>query len=139
MADRAAPYPERGSFNELTRARIRELTREPEAVFWVFVFPILLAAVLGLAFRSGAPAPIAVAVVDGPGASTTQAALATSADLAPRVMSETDARAALRRGHVVVVISNDTPPTYAYDPTQPDSRSSPVPATWTSWCRACSG
>src|SRR5512132_2194241 len=107
---------------ELTRARIRELTREPEAVFWVFVFPILLAAVLGLAFRSGAPAPIAVAVVDGPGASTTQAALATSADLAPRVMSETDARAALRRGHVVVVISNDTPPTYAYDPTQPDSR-----------------
>jgi ABC-type multidrug transport system permease subunit len=37
-------------------------------------------------------------------------------------MSADDARLALRRGHVVLVVSNDTPPTYTYDPTQPDSR-----------------
>jgi len=32
---------------ELTLARLREFTREPEAVFWVFFFPILLAFGLG--------------------------------------------------------------------------------------------
>ena len=51
----------RGPLTELTLARIRELTREPEAVFWVFVFPILLAAILGLAFRSRPPEALPVA------------------------------------------------------------------------------
>ena len=37
---------------ELTLVRFREFVREPEAIFWVFVFPILLAAGLGLAFRN---------------------------------------------------------------------------------------
>ena len=55
MTAEATPYPVRGPLTELTRARVRELTREPEAVFWVFVFPIVLAAVLGLAFRSKPP------------------------------------------------------------------------------------
>ncbi len=36
---------------ELTRVRVMLFLREPEAVFWVFVFPIVLAAVLGFAFR----------------------------------------------------------------------------------------
>ena len=34
---------------ELTRTRILEFAREPEALFWVFIFPVLLAAGLGLA------------------------------------------------------------------------------------------
>jgi ABC-2 type transport system permease protein len=37
---------------QLTLVRFREFIREPEALFWVFVFPILLAAGLGLAFRN---------------------------------------------------------------------------------------
>ena len=40
---------------ELTLARVREFLREPEAVFWVFVFPICLALALGIAFRAAAP------------------------------------------------------------------------------------
>jgi ABC-type multidrug transport system permease subunit len=122
MAEPAIAYRVHGPFSELTRARIRELTREPEAVFWVFVFPILLAAILGLAFRSRPPAPLPVAVVAGPAAAARQATLLASPEIAPRVMSEAAARIALRRGHVVLVISNETPPTYAYDPTQPESR-----------------
>ena len=31
---------------QLTLSRFREFYREPEAVFWVFIFPILLAAVM---------------------------------------------------------------------------------------------
>ena len=37
---------------ELTRTRLLEFVREPEAVFWVFVFPVLLALALGLALRA---------------------------------------------------------------------------------------
>lgn len=52
---------------ELTRQRILLLFREPEALFWVFAFPLLMAAVLGFAFRSAAPEPVLVGLVaDGP-------------------------------------------------------------------------
>ena len=44
---------------QLTLVRFREFFREPEAVFWVFVFPVLLAAGLGIAFRNQAPERIA--------------------------------------------------------------------------------
>src|SRR5262245_60148762 len=37
---------------QLTLLRFREFLREPEALFWVFGFPLLLAAGLGLAFRN---------------------------------------------------------------------------------------
>ena len=37
---------------QLTLVRVREFAREPEAVFWALFFPILLAAGLGVAFRS---------------------------------------------------------------------------------------
>src|ERR1035441_4924113 len=33
-------------------ARMKELWREPEVIFWVFVFPLLLALGLGIAFRN---------------------------------------------------------------------------------------
>src|SRR5437870_2342775 len=36
---------------QLTLARMREFYREPEAIFWVFGFPIVLAFALGIAFR----------------------------------------------------------------------------------------
>ena len=36
----------------LLGVRMRELQREPEVIFWVFVFPLLLALGLGIAFRN---------------------------------------------------------------------------------------
>jgi len=36
---------------QLTLARVREFYREPAAVFWVYVFPLLIAVALGIAFR----------------------------------------------------------------------------------------
>ena len=122
MADTAAGYRVRGPLIELTLARIRELVREPEAVFWVFVFPILLAALLGLAFRSRPPDPLPVAVVAGPHAEARLAALSAGGDLEPTVRTAADARQALARGRVILVVSADDPPAYTYDPTQPESR-----------------
>jgi ABC-2 type transport system permease protein len=121
-AERRVTYRVRGPLVELTRARLRELIREPEAVFWVFVFPILMAAMLALAFRSRPPEPLPVAVVASPHAEARRAALASTPDLKPVVLSEADARLALVQGRAVLVVSADDNPSYAYDPTQPDSR-----------------
>ncbi len=111
-----------GPLTELTRARVRELVREPEAVFWVFVFPILLAAILGLAFRSRPPDVLPVAVVAGPHAEARLAALTDAPELSAQLLGETEARQALARGRVVLVVSAEDPPAYVYDPTQSESR-----------------
>ena len=122
MADARGAYKVRGPFAELTATRIRELIREPEAVFWVFVFPIILTAILALAFRSRPPDALPVAVEAGPHADARLAALSSTPELKARVLPEAEARQALARGHVVLVISAEETPGYAYDPTQPESR-----------------
>ena len=48
---------------ELTVARFREFLREPEAVFWVFAFPVLLSCALGVAFRNQGPPDVLVGVL----------------------------------------------------------------------------
>src|ERR1700686_2038016 len=52
----------------LLMARMLELKREPEGVFWVFVFPLLLATGLGIAFRNKPADASSVAIVAGAGA-----------------------------------------------------------------------
>ena len=48
-------------------ARMLELKREPEVVFWVFIFPLLLALGLGIAFRNKPGDAVSVAIVSGAG------------------------------------------------------------------------
>lgn len=48
---------------QLTLMRLREFTREPEALFWALLFPIVLAAGLGLAFRNRPPEVLKIAAV----------------------------------------------------------------------------
>ncbi len=47
-------------------SRMKEMKREPEVVFWVFGFPLLLALGLGIAFRNK-PADVSSIAVVGPG------------------------------------------------------------------------
>ena len=51
------------ALTQLTIVRFLEFAREPEALFWVFIFPILLAAGLGLAFRNRPPEVLQIAAV----------------------------------------------------------------------------
>ena len=51
---------------QLTLVRFFEFMREPEALFWVFVFPILLAAGLGVAFRNRPPDVLTIVAVSDP-------------------------------------------------------------------------
>src|SRR5687768_18022044 len=51
------------ALRELTLVRFREFLREPEALFWMFIFPILMAAGLGLAFRNRPPDVLQIGAV----------------------------------------------------------------------------
>ena len=70
----------------LTRTKIRELLREPEALFWVFVFPVLLALALGVAFRAKGPEELPIGVQEGPGAAWVQEALAATPGLRAAIL-----------------------------------------------------
>src|SRR6266699_4574885 len=62
-------------YSHLLMARMLELKREPEVVFWVFVFPLLLALGLGIAFRTKPGDAVRVAIVAGPGSEDTPSLL----------------------------------------------------------------
>lgn len=106
---------------ELTRVRLLEFFREPEAIFWAFVFPILMTVTLGVAFPSGGDEPIHVGVAAGDGGALRRALEAgggfTVRELAPDAVA-----AALRDGVVQIVVRGGTPPVYQFDPTRAESR-----------------
>jgi ABC-2 type transport system permease protein len=109
---------------ELTVARLLEFVREPEAVFWVIVFPLALAFALGIAFRSKGDEPVFVGVIDGAGAGSAQvrAALAAAPGIRVRTVERGRADLALRDGDVQVLVLPGDPPTYRFDATRPESR-----------------
>ena len=107
---------------ELTKARLRTLLREPEAVFWVFVFPILMALALGIAFRTRGPERIPIGVEDRQGAQAVLASLHDAGGTSPRLVLAPQVERALRDGEVHLVVVPGSPPTYRYDPTRAESR-----------------
>lgn len=109
---------------QLTLVRYREFFREPEAVFWVFVFPVLLTAGLGIAFRNQAPERTRVAVVEGEGSPAVLAALGRSGDLRAEALPDSAASQALRTGKVAIVVVPDGGGgiEYRFDPERPESR-----------------
>ena len=117
---------------ELTLARIREFLREPEAVFWVFIFPVLLAFALGIAFRNTAPEKSRIAIENsGPQSAELAAALADSSQVSAVVLSPEEAAKELRTGKIDMVVrvrpgdgaASSAPAfDYRFDPTRPESR-----------------
>jgi ABC-2 type transport system permease protein len=110
---------------QLVLVRFREYIREPEALFWSFGFPILLAIGLGIAFRSKPPDIAHVAVVNGSAKSAPYTeALKRDRGLAVEELPADSARVALRTGRVAVVITPnaDGGVAYEYDDTRPDAR-----------------
>ncbi len=112
----------RGPLLELTRARWLEFLREPEAIFWVFVFPVLLAGGLGIAFRNRPAESVRVGIIDRPGANEVAAALESAPDIAPSVLEDAEARRALRTGELAMVVIPGDSTTYLFDATRKDSR-----------------
>lgn len=111
---------------QLTLVRFREFLREPEALFWVFIFPVLLTAGLGIAFRSKPNDTAIVAVVAGSGRMAPGAAelLAKSKNVVVHAMTLDSAMEALRAGKVALVVIEDGAGkvSYRYDPARDESR-----------------
>ncbi len=124
-------------YRHLLWARILELKREPEVVFWVFIFPLLLAAGLGIAFRDKPADITSVVVIAGDGAEKTLAMLQSSSDKSSPDKGSSrknstiraavlDRDAALKAFHFgkfdLAIESNpDGSYTYYYDPARPES------------------
>jgi ABC-type multidrug transport system permease subunit len=110
---------EQSSLYQLTVIRFRLFLREPEAIFWIFVFPILLAVGLGLAFRNR---PADVLQV---GATTAQLthALASDKGLTAATINEANGTRALATGSILLLaIQTPDGVEYKFDETNPDAR-----------------
>lgn len=116
-------------FVQLTLVKLREYTREPEAMFWVFVFPVLMTCALGIAFRDSGAAETRVGVLRE-GAATDGAAdrLIATLDADPRVaavaVTASQSEVLLRDGELALVVvpgDGTAPVTYRFDRTRPES------------------
>jgi ABC transporter DrrB family efflux protein len=115
---------------QMAIARTKQFLREPEAIFWVFVFPIVFSLALALAFRSEPPEPIRVGVLVGqpPAASDALAAdlverrLAAGGELETERVDERSASDALRSGKLPLVVVRLEPLELWLDPSRAEAR-----------------
>ncbi len=103
---------------QLTLWRFREFMREPEALFWVFAFPILLALALGIAFKSRGPATVRVAVEQGVGAQQLRSTLDSAPGIEAVTLPRDVASDRLRKGRVALVLRPGESLEYMYDSTR---------------------
>jgi ABC-2 type transport system permease protein len=113
-------------FSHLLTARLLELKREPEVIFWVFGFPVLLALGLGIAFRNKSADVTPVAIVAGPGADHAVSLLqqsSRSSSIQAAVVTEAEALQGFRLGKYDLVIVPDGKGSfeYRYDPSRTES------------------
>jgi ABC-2 type transport system permease protein len=107
------------SLYQLTITRFRLFLREPEALFWVFIFPVLLAAGLGVAFRNRPADVLSV------GATSAQLVQGLNGDkgLSATLVQNSDGTRALATGRIVLLaIQARDGVVYRYDDTNPDGR-----------------
>jgi ABC-2 type transport system permease protein len=116
------------AIRELTLTRVRVMLREPEVIFWVFAFPLLLAIGLGVAFRDPPAELVAIAVETGSAAERYLPGLAISDEVAPVLLPPRAAHDALRRGEVVLIAGGDADGVIVlrFDPTRPEGRTARI-------------
>src|SRR5882762_3921555 len=92
-------------YRHLLTARMLELKREPEVIFWAFMFPLLLALGLGIAFRNKPADVPSVAIVSGPSAAATLEMLRRSRQrIKAEILDEGDALNRFRLGKYDLVV-----------------------------------
>lgn len=126
---RPSPAPRNGrwaGFRHLLQARMLELAREKEVIFWVFVFPLLLALGLGFAFRDKPVAVSNIAIISGPGAQDTVQMLSHTPShdsFHANIADEQVAQRGFRLGKYDLVVQPLVGGgyQYRYDPARPES------------------
>ena len=115
---------------QLILARLREFYREPEALFWVYGFPILMVVALGIAFRNKPAEQILVDVQQDAGNEAgvqfVSEALGKDKTFKVQVSDAALCRLRLRTGKTALVVlpadKSDKPYEYLLDPTRDESR-----------------
>ena len=107
---------------ELTLNRFREFVREPEAVFWVLAFPVIMTCALGVAFRSRGAEPVIAGVVEQAGADSIASALEQSGGFTVRRIPVDEVEQAVRDGRAPVVVVPGSPPAYRFDEARAESQ-----------------
>lgn len=112
-------------YRNLLWVRLLELKREPEIVFWVFGFPLLLSLGLGIAFRNKpVEATTNVAIIAGEDVSRTVSMLGSTVNssIRPSIVDRESAMKGFRLGKFDMVIeAKGGGYTYYYDPARPES------------------
>ena len=114
------------AFSHLLTARLKELKREPEVIFWIFVFPMLLALGLGVAFRNKPADVTSIAIVQGTDADQALAMIQhspRSSSVRARILDRKAALQGLRLGKFDLALIPDGKGgfEYRYDPARPES------------------
>lgn len=117
----------------LIRTRLLEFSRRPAAVFWTYVFPLVMMFILGSAFRSQGESISQVAIVAGDHASTLHEKLKPSPELAVTIVQSDEGLRRLRAGRLALLIRESTSVApsgsdiserweFVYDPQRPGGR-----------------
>jgi hypothetical protein len=105
---------------ELVMSRVRAFHREPEALFWVYGFPLIMKTVLGLAFQSRPIEKIRVDVAE-PVPPALRAALAAHPKLEVTGVPAAEGRRRLARARTDLLIVPGEPPEFVYDASRAES------------------
>jgi ABC-type multidrug transport system permease subunit len=137
MSNPPASLPSKrlSALGQLILARLREFYREPEAIFWVYGFPILIVVALGIAFRNKPVERITVDVEQRAGEESAVRFAEDHLKADPRyvvgVYDEATCRLRLRTGKTELVVIPARPErdyVYLFDPTRPEGRDARVKA-----------
>ncbi len=113
-------------YTGLLAVRMKELFREPEVVFWIFLFPILLAFGLGIAFRNHPAEKVNVVFAQQEGSERLEQLLKAGPDAEKfniQVQAPEQAANSFRLGKVDLEIlpNAEGGAEYVYDPSRPES------------------
>jgi ABC-type multidrug transport system permease subunit len=111
---------------QLILTRIREFIRRPEAIFWVYGFPLLMTLALGIAFRNKPIQQVTVDVQAGPGSEAVVAALEADETFKVQANDANKCHVRLRTGKTELIVvpkveSGEPAYEYLFDPTRPES------------------
>ena len=107
---------------ELTLTRLREFVREPEALFWTFIFPIVMSVVMATAFPSRGSQPVPIGIAEVAGAASLRSSLSGVPGIVVRDIPPGGEQRALREGVVHLMVVPGEPPTYRFDAARTESR-----------------
>jgi ABC-2 type transport system permease protein len=104
----AVTQPRYHPLGQLIVARLREFYREPEAIFWVYGFPIVMVVLLGIAFRNKPVESVRLDLIDNSLANETKGALVKDETGKQRFDVETNdeatAKMRLRTGKIDLIL-----------------------------------